>query len=235
MRLRRYLLGILIVGAGLFTAYLNFDKIAIFAISKLYSQDISYKNLIRDPKAGMIFDDLRIMNNNLGIGFFSQRAIIKQTWGKNWFKSALFDFEFKNVHFLKSSKSENNTTYDTLSQLIAMPFEGRWMYKEVSGLVEIFSNGITIKRFSANGREVRLILTGDLYYDSVVDLDVTAYFSKEVLNEIPSELHSVIMQDEPNEWKSFSVKIKGKLNSPSVQITGKVFRLNFGTVTVKER
>jgi len=235
MRLRRYLLGILIVGAGLFTAYLNFDRIALFAASKLYSQEISYKHLAKDPMgAGLIFEDLRIMNSEVGVGFFSQRATVKPAWGPGWFRSALLDFKFKDVHFLKKRADENKTTYDTLSQLIAMPFEGRWMYKEVAGLVEIFSNGITIKRFSADGKEMRLIVTGDLYYNNIVDVDVTIYFSKEVLKEIPPELHSVIMQDEPNEWKSFSVKIKGNLSSPSVQVTGKVFRLNFGTITVKD-
>ena len=235
MRLRRYLLGILIAGALIFTAYLNFDRIALFAISKLYSQDISYKYLARDPiDAGLIFENLRIMNSKLGVGFFSQHAVIKPAWGADWLKSLLLDFKFKDVHFLKNRADENKALYDTLSRLIAMPFEGRWMYKEVSGLVEIFSNGITIKRFSADGKEMRLIVTGDLYYNNVVDVDVTIYFSKEVLKEVPPELHSVIMQDEPNEWKSFSVKIKGDLNSPSVQVTGKIFRLNFGTLTVKD-
>jgi hypothetical protein len=236
MRLRRYLLGVLIAGAGLFfTVYLNFDKIALFAISKLYSQDISYKHLAKDTtKTGLILEDLRIMNKALGVGFFSQRATIKPAWGAGWLKSALLDFKFKDVHFLKKQVDENKTAYDTLSQLIAMPFEGRWMYKEVSGLVEIFSNGITIKRFSADGKEMRLIVTGDLYYNKIVDVDVTIYFSKEVLKEVPPELYSVIMRDEPNEWKSFSVKIKGDLNSPSVQVTGKMFRLNFGTVTAKD-
>jgi hypothetical protein len=235
MRLRRYLLVILIACAGLFTAYMNLDRIALFAVSKLYSQEISYKHLAKDPvSAALILDDLRIINNKLGVGFFSQRATIKPTWGANWLKSVLLEFKFKDVHFLKKRTDENKTTYDTLSQLISMPFEGRWMYKEVSGLVEIFSNGITIKRFSADGKEMRLVVTGDLYYNNTADVDVTIYFSKEVLKEIPPELHSVIMQDEPNEWKSFSVKIKGNLNSPAIQITGKVFRLNVGMITVND-
>lgn len=235
MRLRRYLLGILIIGAGLFTVYLNFDRIALFAISKLCSQDISYKHMAKDPiSARLIFDGLRIINSKLGIGFFSQRATIKPAWGTDWLKSAQLDFKFKDAHFLKNSTDENKTIYDTLSQLIAMPFEGRWMYKEISGLVEIFSNGITIKRFFADGKELRFIVTGDLYYNNILDVDVTIYFSKEALKEIPLELYSVIMQDESNEWKSFSVKIKGDLNSPSVQVTGKIFQLNFGTVTVKD-
>jgi hypothetical protein len=234
MRLRRYLLGILIAVAVIAAIYLNLDRIALFAASKLYSQDVSYKHLSKDPGAGWIFKDLRIINKKMGVGFFSQRATVKPAWGADRFKSALLDFKFKDVHFLKVAAGGNKATYDTLSQLIAMPFEGRWMYKDVSGLVEIFSNGITIKRFSASGKEMRLIVTGDIYYNKIVDVDVTMYFAKDVLKEIPPELHSVLMQDEPDEWKSFSVKIKGDLSSPSVQVTGKVFRLNFGTVIVKD-
>ena len=140
MRLRRYLLGILIVGAGLFTAYLNFDRIALFAVSKLYSQDISYRHLDKDPNAGLIFEDLRIINSKLGVGFFSQRATIKSAWGASWLKSALLDFKFKDVHFLKKKADENKTDHDALSQLISMPFEGRWMYKDVSGFVNFTSS-----------------------------------------------------------------------------------------------
>lgn len=234
MRLRRYLLVILIAGAFGFAVYLNFNRIALFTVSKLYSQDISYKHMAKDPKDGFVFEGLKVMNSRMGLGFFSQRATIKPAWGADWLKSVLLDFKFKDVHFLKNRTNKNKATYDTLSQLIAMPFEGRWMYKQVSGLVEIFSNGITIRRFSADGKEMRLIVTGDLYYNNVVDVDVKIYFSKNVLKEIPPELYSVIMQDEPNEWKSFSVKIKGDLNSPSIQVTGKIFRLNFETIVVKD-
>jgi len=187
-----------------------------------------------NSKAGFVFENFRIMNKKLGLGFFSQRATVKPTWGANWLKSVLLDFQFKDVHFLKSKAGDKKAVYDTLSQLIAMPFEGRWMYKDVSGLVEIFSNGITVKKFSANGREMRLNVSGDIYYNNVVDVEVTIYFAKDVLKEIPPELSSVIMQDEPNEWKSFSVKIKGDLSSPSIQVTGKVFRLNFNTITVND-
>jgi hypothetical protein len=234
MRLRRYLLVILIAGLGLFAAYLNFDKIALFAISKLYSQEITYKHLSKDPKAGLVFEDLRMINSKLGLGFFSRRATIKHSWSKKWLKNVLLDFKFKDVHFIKKEPDQKKAAYDTLSQVIAMPFEGRWMYKEVSGAVEIFSNGITVKRFSADGKEMRLAVTGDLYYNNVVDVDITIYFSKDALKEIPPELHSVIMMDESNDWKSFSVKVKGDLSSPAIQIKGKMFQLNFSTITVKE-
>jgi hypothetical protein len=174
------------------------------------------------------------MDKRLDLGFFSQRATVKPAWGTAWLKSVLLDFKFKDVHFIKNKGGESKATYDTLSQLIAMPFEGRWMYKEISGFVEIFSNGITVKRFSADGKEMRIILTGDIYYNNIVDIDVTIWFSKEALKEIPPEFYSVIMQDEPNEWKSFSVKVKGDLSSPSIQIIGKIFRLNFETITMRD-
>jgi hypothetical protein len=234
MRLRRYLLVILIAGAGLFAVYLNFDNIALFAISKLYHQDISYKHIERDPKSGLVFGSLRTIDSKLGVGFFSQRATIKPSLGADWFKSVLLDFKFKDTHFIRKDADQKKTSYDTLSQVITIPFEGRWMYKEISGLVEIFSNGITIKRFFADGKEARIIVTGDIFYNNVVDVEVTIYFSKDILKEVPPELHSVLMKDEPDEWKSFSVKIKGNLSSPSIQMTGKLFRLNFSTVTVKE-
>lgn len=233
MRLRRYLLGFLTAGAAILIIYLNFDRIALFTISKFYSIDISYKSMARNPRAGLIFDEIRILNKKLGVGFFSQKAEIRPSWGANILKSVILDFKFKDVHFIKSRAGDNKSNYDTLSQLVAMPFEGRWMYKDVSGIVEIFSNGITIKNFSANGKEMRLAVSGDLYYNNVADLDLTIYFSKEVIKEIPAELHSVIMQDEPNEWKSFSVKLKGDMNSPSLQIIGKLFRLNIGTTVMK--
>ena len=232
MRLRRYLLGLLVIAAAIFTVYLNFDRIALFTISRLYSLDISYKSMTKDLEHGFIFEDVRILNKKMGVGVFSQRATIRPSWGASIFKSVTLDFKFKDVHFLKGESEGSKTTYDTLSQLVAMPFEGRWTYKDVSGLVEIFSNGITIKAFSANGRDMRVVVSGDFYYNNIANIDAAIYFSKDALKEVPPEIHSVIMRDEPNDWKSFSVKIKGDMKSPSMQVSGKFFRLNIGTAVM---
>ncbi|MCX5666104.1 MAG: hypothetical protein NT036_03535 [Candidatus Omnitrophica bacterium] len=234
MRLRRYLLGILIVGAGLFTVYLNFDRMALFTLSKLYDLDISYKSLTKDRMDSYAFENLKVMNKKMGLGFYSQRATIKPIWKRDFLKAIDLDFKFKDVHFVKGREESSGAKYDTVSQVAAMPFEGRWAYKEIAGEAEIFSNGLTLKRFSANGREIRLNLSGDIFYNNVVDVEISIYFSKDALKDIPPELHTVIMSEEPNEWKSFSLKIKGSLSSPSMQISGKLFRLNFGTVTVKD-
>ncbi len=126
-------------------------------------------------------------------------------------------------------KTENKkATYDTVEGIVSMPFEGRWTYKEVSGIVEIFSNGLTLKKFNAEGREIKLFLAGDLFYNNVVDMNVTILFSKHALKDIPPDLPSAIMKDEPQEWKSFSVKLTGDYSSPAVQISGKQFILNIG-------
>ena len=93
---------------------------------------------------------------------------------------------------------------------------------------------MTIKTFSASGRDVRVILSGDLYYNNIADIDVAIYFSKNALKEVPPELYSVLMRDEPNDWKSFSVKIKGDMKSPSMQISGKLFRFNIGTAIMND-
>ena len=234
MRLRRYLLGIIIAVCLTLIIYLSFDRIALFAISKIYSLDISYKGLTKDPGSGYAFKDFRIMNKKMGIGFICGRATIKPSWGKNILRSVFLDFRLKDVHFLKDRADKNKTTYDTLSQLVAMPFEGRWMYKDVSGKVELFSNGMTVKSFQAKGGSMRLTVSGDLYYDNTADVDITIFFHKDTLKEIPPELCSVILQDEQDDWKSFSVKLKGDMNSPALQISGKLFRLNIGTAVMNE-
>lgn len=215
------------------TIFLTFDKIVLFTLSKLHGLDVSYKSLNKDSLNGYTFEDLKILNKKMGIGFFSSRAALKPIWKLNFLKSLDFDFKFKDVHFIKNKPYEKKTIYDTIETLVAIPFEGRWTYKEISGSVEMFSNGLTLKKFVANGREIRLLLSGDLYYNNVIDTDITIYFSKYVLKDIPPELHSVIMKDEGEEWKSFSVKLKGDYRSPSVQISGHLFRLNVGTVVMR--
>ena len=233
MQYRKASIGIIaiIIIAGM-VSYNAYERIALFALSKFYSLEISYKSLIKDKQNGLVFENLRVTNKKMGLGFYSKHASLKPVRGANFLKTINFDFKFKDVHFIKNRKEVVKTRYDTLSELAAMPFEGRWTYKEISGVAEIFSNGLTLKNFAANGKDIRLTLSGDIFYNNIVDVEISIYFSKDVLKDIPAELHSVIMKDEPNEWKSFSVKLKGDMNSPSVQISGKLFRLNIGTMVV---
>lgn len=214
--------------------YFSFDKIAVYVISRLYDLDISYKKVGRSASAGYAFENMKLINKKMGIGFYSAQGSLKPVWNSRFLRSLDVEFKFKDVHFIKAKTDEVRARYETLDEIVSMPFEGRWQYKEVFGEVEIFSNGITVKKFSAEGREIRLIISGDIYYNNVVNTDITIYFSKEVLKDIPPELSGVIMKDEPREWKSFSVKMKGDLDSPSLQITGKMFRLNVGTIVMKE-
>ena len=99
MRLRRYLLGVLIIGACLFTVYLNFDRVALFTLSRLYDLDISYKNLTKEKLDGYVFENLRVMNKKMGLGFYSQRATIKSSWKRDFLKTINIDFKFKDAKY----------------------------------------------------------------------------------------------------------------------------------------
>lgn len=214
--------------------YLSFDKIAIFALSKLYGINISYTALSKDKVNGYTFENLKILNKQPGFGFFSARSNLKLNRTTSLLKSLDIDFKFRDVHFIRPNAEKTGSMYDSLDKLVAIPFEGRWAYRDVSGTIEIFSNGLTLRSFAANGSEIRISLAGDIFYNSTINMDITIYFSKSVLKDIPDELSSVIMQDEPQGWKSFSVNTKGDYRSPSVKVSGRLFRLNVGTMVVKD-
>lgn len=218
------LLTVILAGVVILAVY--FDKIAIFTAAKIYDTEISYKSLTGNVKRGYDFGALKIVNKSSGIGLFSSHAQLKPVWGPSSWKKLLIAFKLKDVHFIKNKESVEKNGYKSLDDLVAAPFEGRWMYKEMLGEVEIFSNGITIKNFTANGKNTRLCISGDFYYNKVVDLDIRAYFSREALKDIPEDLSNVVMKQEPGDWKSFSVKLKGDYRKASIQISGDLFRFN---------
>lgn len=234
MKFKILIAGVITVLVVIAVAFLFFDKIVIFTLSKVYGINITYTSLNKDKENGYSFENLKVMNRKIGVGFFSARANLKLNKKTSILKSLDIDFKFRDVHFVRSKPEDAKPIYDSLNKLVSVPFEGRWNYKEVSGTVEIFSNGLTLKNFSASGNHIRLTLSGDIFYNNTVDAETTIYFSKEVLKDIPQELHSMVMRDEPEEWKSFSVKIKGNYHSPSMQVSGKLFRLNIGTVVVRD-
>lgn len=229
MKAKVLMVGVIILVA-LAAIYLSLDKIVIFTLSKFYNLNISYTTMRRSAQEGYAFENLKVVNNRMGLGFFSSRATLKPVKKLNFLKSLDFDFKFRDSHFIKSAKDKSKSEYDTLEGIVAVPFEGRWTYKDISGGVEIFSNGFTLKKFQANGSQIRLFVSGDIFYNGTLDVNITAAFSKDALKDVPTELHSVIMNEEPENWKSLSVKVKGDYRSPSVQIYGKLFKLNINSM-----
>jgi hypothetical protein len=45
---------------------------------------------------------------------------------------------------------------------------------------------------------------------------------------MPPELTSMALKGETDGWQSLTVKLEGDLSKPSIQVTGKIFRLNIG-------
>jgi hypothetical protein len=212
----------------------SLDRIVIFVLSRFYSTDVSYRSMNKDSQEGFVFEGLKVMNKKIGFGLFAARASFKPVKRLDFWRSLDLDIKLKDVHFIKQKGEAQKPFYGKPEELVAMPFEGRWTYRDVTGGIEIFSNGITLKKFSANGNQIRLFVSGDIFYNSAIDANITILFSKEVLKDIPPELHSVVMNEEPRDWKSFSVKLKGDMRSPAMQVSGKLFRLNIGTVIVKD-
>ena len=233
MKVKIIIISAVVICAIIF-AYMLLDKIAVFALSKFYGINVSYTSLTKDRVNGYSFENLKLLNKRMGMGFFSARANLRLNKNSSILKSLDIDFKFKDVHFIRIRPESELGMYDSLNKLVAMPFEDRWAYKDVSGTVEIFSNGFTLKNFTASGNKIRLALEGDIYYNNTVDTRITIYFSKDVLKNIPPELYSVIMKNEPEEWKSFSVKVRGNYGSPSIQISGNLFRLNVSTVVMND-
>ena len=229
MKIKFLIIAVIILAAAV-TVYLSLDKIIIFSLSKFYNLNISYTAMSKNPQEGYTFENLKILNNGMGLGFFSARASLKPVHKLNFLKSVDLDFKFRDAHFIKSFKDKPKAEYDTLEGVVAVPFEGRWTYKDISGTVEIFSNGFTLKKFTANGSQIKLFVSGDIFYKGMVDVNITATFSKDALKNVPPELSSVVMNEEPEEWKSLSVKMKGDYRSPSVQIYGKLFKLNVSSM-----
>jgi hypothetical protein len=226
---------ILILAMALFAyAYAEFDKIFVFALSKVYGISVSYTSLAKDRSAGYSLDNLKILNRRIGIGFFASRANLKLNKKTSLLKSLDIDFRFRDVHFITTRPEKALGVYDSLNKLVAVPFEGRWKYRNINGTAEIFSNGLTLKDMSANSSEIRMAMSGDMFYNNTMDMAITIFFSGGILKDIPPEIQSVMLKDEPDGWKSFCVKLTGDYHSPALNITGKLFRLNIGEAVVKE-
>ena len=120
--------------------YLSFDKIALFVMYKFYGTDVSYRSMTKDTRDGYMFESLKVMNKKEGFGFYCAHASIKPLKRTDFWNSLDFDFKFKDAHFIKQKADTAKPSYGKPEELAAMPFEGRWKYRDITGSVEMFSN-----------------------------------------------------------------------------------------------
>ncbi len=210
--------------------YLASDRIVIYLFSKACDLDISYKDIKRRSATELEFKELTVLDKRIGLGIFSHRATLRPVWKLATFKSLQVTFDLNGVSFVKQEPASPES-YNSLPALVAMPFHSRWTYREVNGSIVTSPDGIDIRDFMGTGDLIKLSLKGKIYYDNRINTDVTIYFSNELTKKIPEDLSKLILQEAENGWKSLPVTLAGNYKTPSIQVSGKLFRLNIKTIS----
>lgn len=213
-----------------FTLYLSSGRIIIYVASKMCGMNISYKSLRNASFTEISFNDLNVIDGGTGLGFFSKYAKMRPIWHAGFFQDMTIGFDLRDVRFIKKGE-EKAGAYDTLAGLVFTPFNSRWSYKEISGKVRVYREGLYIKDLQALSDEIKLLFTGTVYRDKTIDSDIVIIFSDKLIEDIPEELSNVVLRDEKDGWKSLSVSLTGDYKAPSIQVSGKLFRLNIGTTS----
>ena len=222
MRLRQYLLGLilaLIFSLVVFCLYAN--SIAVYFFSRAYDLDVYYKSVRGSAFSELVFGDLLFVDRRSGLGISAGLAKVRP--------KAAITFDLGEVHFIKRG-IQPLASYDNLSALVSVPFNSRWTYRRIYGRVKPSKRWIEIESLEAVSDDIKLSMRGSIYPDHTIKSDIVISFSDKLIAQIPEELSEVVLRDESEGWKSLSVKLEGDYDMPSIQVSGKLFRLNIKTV-----
>ena len=208
----------------------QFNKIAISCLSRSYNLEIYYDSLKGNILKNVVFQNLKAVDRASGNGIFAEAGSIALRWKGHGLSDIGLRIDLSGFNFVKNHP-EHTTTYADLPDLVSSPFNSRWRYGEISADIEVEKDIVTIKRLEAVGDEIRLFLSGRIYPNKKIESDIRILFSSKLTSRIPEELSDAVLQDEPHGWKSLSVKLSGNYKDPSIQITGKLFRLNIKSIS----
>ena len=230
MSLKKIILAVsAVIAIAAIAVILTYDRIVIYFIAKQYNLSMSYSGVKNANFRELIFTDLKAIDKKTGSGLFARQAKLWPSIGIQTSDSKALTFELKDVHFIPSKK-DTGKNRDYLTDLVSMPFNEKWVYKELYGDIVEFEKGIFVKKLVATSDTIRLSMNGYLYKNNNIDANIIISFSKTLLNELPEDVSGAILKDEPGDWKSFSAHLAGNLKKPSIEITGKLFRLNIRQV-----
>lgn len=204
-----------------------YGHLMVFAFSRLNNMDISYKRLTTAGLNEFVFKDLKATERPRGIGLSSSNAKVKLTFDGSSSCGIAANFAFNDVRFIKKAP-DRESSYNNVDGLIAVPFSSLLTYKTVVGKVGTVKNGIVVKDFMASSDTVKFSFDGLLTKSNTINAGISVYFTEGLIGKIPPELTSMVLKDEALGWKSLSVRLEGDLAKPSIQVTGKLFRLNIG-------
>lgn len=223
---------VLIIIFLIFALVAFYDRMIIYLFAANNNLNISYKNLTRVSLNEIAFNDLSVVEKKTGIGFFAKYSRVKSLGkGIQPPQYAAIDLDLKDVNFIKK-ETEKNMSYDSLSGLVSIPFDSHWKYREIRGQIWALKNEVKVKDLMTTSDEIKLLLGGRLNYDTnKLESDIKIYFSEQLTKKIPEELLKVLLVDEKDGWKSLSVRLAGDYKTPSIQVSGKLFRLKINTIS----
>jgi len=217
-------LALVIAAAAL---YLYADRIALFLISRECNVTIAYQGLKHASFNRYDFSGFTVTDNTSRIGLSAKEAVIKPIWKEIAAGKLAIDVALSDVAFIKRS-GEKTDDYETFEGLAALPLSSQWAYRDIRGILETSNGDIRLRDFVASGDMLRFSVTGDFLKDATINTDITIYFSDRLLEKVPKQFIKGVLKEEGDGWQSFSMKLTGNYKSPSIQVTGKLFRLNIG-------
>jgi hypothetical protein len=207
--------------------YATADRIALFIISRNCNVSIRFGHMANEAFRKFDFADMTIIDNKSGIGLKAKKAVIRPFWGEIVSGTMAMDFTLSQVGFIKQ-KDEKSDNYDTFEGLAAVPFNSQWTYLDLSGALQTSRGDIHLRDLKAMSDVIKFTITGDFLSNANINADITVYFSDALFNKIPKKFIKGVLKEEGDGWKSFSMKLSGNYKAPSLQVTGKQFRLSIG-------
>lgn len=208
-------------------------RLALFTIAKAYDLTITFQRIDHTGLKEFRLSDLMIVDNKRGIGFSAKDASLQPRLTLTRpLVNIRADFTLHDVRLI-ARETAATETFDSLPGLVATPFAGRWNYREVSGSVATCKGGTRINRFAATSDMIKLNVSGNLYHDNSIAMDITVSFAPEIVAKIPDPLSSVVLNDAGQGWRSLDVKLSGNYATPSINVSSKLFRLNVRSVEGK--
>jgi hypothetical protein len=227
---KRIISSIAVLSALLLCAYLFFGRIVISIFASSNNLNITYKAINSRPFKGIFLKGFAAVDKKTGRGISADSADIKIRYNLPIINISSIAFGLSDVNFIKNIP-DDNSAYDSLEGLAAMPFHSSWQYKKVSGEICPVKDGVRIKGLEALSDDIKISVTGIFYNNRTLESDITIYFSDNVTGKVPAELSGILLRDEKDGWKSLSVTLKGDMEAPAIQVSGKLFRLNIATIS----
>lgn len=202
-------------------------RAAIRIFEEAYKLDVRYERLEKASPKRFVFKGLTVTDRILGIGTFSEHAVISLAANGPDPRRAMLAFDMTGVRFVKT-KAEKPPAYNSLDGLVELPFGSGRTYGKISGKVGLMNGDVTLKDFLAAGDDMKLAVDGTVTSDKKIDATIKIYFAESLTKLVPPELTAMALGSEGGGWRSLSVKLEGDYDAPRIRVSSKLFRLSIG-------